>query len=140
MRGAKNTGYAGDAADIPMREPSASKWPPPMSNYFVLNAAAYAGRISQNNDGRSVAEQQGVSGSLLEAYRELIAARKTNVALRRGGYAPVAASVASVWAFVRDHQDQQVLVAINVSGSSRTLTLDLGDFGSPAARPSRPTC
>ena len=130
MRGTKNTGYAGDAADIPMREPF--KWNavagPPMSNYFVLNAAAYAGRISRNNDGRSVAEQQGVSGSLWEAYRELIAARKASVALRRGGYAPVAASAASVWAFVRDHADQQVLVAINVSGSSRTLTLDLGDF------------
>jgi len=130
MRGAKNTSYSGDAADIPMREPF--KWNavagPPMSNYFVLNAAAYAGRISRNNDGRSVAEQQGVSGSLLEAYRELIAARRASVALRRGGYAPVAASAASVWAFVRDHADQQVLVAINVSGSSRTLTLDLGDF------------
>lgn len=111
-----------------MREPF--KWSavagPPMSNYFVLNAAAYAGRVSQNNDGRSVAEQQGVSGSLLEAYRELIAARKASVALRRTGYAPVTASAASVVA--RDHQDQQVLVAINVSGSARTLTLDLGDF------------
>ena len=46
MRGAKNTGYSGDAADIPMREPF--KWNavagPPMSNYWILNGPAYAGR------------------------------------------------------------------------------------------------
>ncbi|MBU0740843.1 alpha-glucosidase C-terminal domain-containing protein [bacterium] len=130
MRGAKNTGYTGDAADIPMREPF--KWNavagPPMSNYFALNAAAYAGRISQDNDGRSVEEQLGVPGSLLEAYRELIAARRDHVALRRGGYAPVTASSGAVWAFVRDHADQQVLVAINVDGSAKNMALDLGDF------------
>jgi hypothetical protein len=130
MRGVKNTSYTGDAADIPMREPF--KWSavagPPMSNYYVLNAAAYAGRISRDNDGRSVQEQAGVSGSLLETYRDLIAARRGSVALRRGGYAPIGNNSTAVWSFVRDHADQQVLVAINVRGSGQTLTLDLGDF------------
>jgi alpha-amylase len=133
MRGAKNTTYSGDAADIPMREPF--KWNavagPPMSNYHVLNAAAYAGRIERDNDGRSVQEQLNVSGSLLEAYRQLIAARKSSVALRRGTYQPVAVSDGGVWAFVRDHADQQVLVVINVTGSARFCQLDLGAFGIP---------
>jgi glycosidase len=133
MRGAKNTSYSGDAADIPMREPF--KWNavdgPPMSNYDVLNAAAYAGRISQDNDGRSVEEQDGVAGSLLEAYRELIALRTANVALRRGGYQPVPASDGGVWAFVRDHADQQVLVAINATGGAVFGQLDLGAFEIP---------
>lgn len=133
MRGAKNTTYSGDAADIPMREPF--KWNavagPPMSNYHVLNAAAYAGRIARNNDGRSVQEQLNVPGSLLEAYRQLIAARRSSVALRRGTYQPVAVSDGGVWAFVRDHADQQVLVVINVTGSARFCQLDLGAYGIP---------
>lgn len=133
MRGTKNTGYPGDAADIPMREPF--KWNavagPPMSNYFVLNAPAYNGRVSQNNDGRSVEEQTGVSGSLLETYRALIAARRGSVALRRGGYAAVAASHSAIWAFVRNHAEQQVLVAINVSGATRNFTLNLAAYEIP---------
>jgi glycosidase len=133
MRGAKNTAYSGDAADIPMREPF--KWNaiagPPMTNYDVLNAAAYAGRISQNNDGRSVQEQLNVPGSLLEAYRQLIAARKSSVALRRGAYQPVTASDGGVWAFVRDHADQQVLVVINVTGGARNIQLDLAGYDIP---------
>ncbi|MBU2501042.1 alpha-glucosidase C-terminal domain-containing protein [bacterium] len=133
MRGAKNTSYSGDAADIPMREPF--KWNavvgPPMSDYDVLNAAAYAGRIAQDNDGRSVEEQLNVPGSLLEAYRQLIAVRKGSVALRRGGYHPVAASDGGVWAFARAHDDQQVLVVINVTGGARSFRLDLGGFAIP---------
>ncbi|MGD8453565.1 MAG: alpha-amylase family glycosyl hydrolase [Phycisphaerae bacterium] len=133
MLGVKNGGYTGDAADIPMREPF--KWNavagPPMSNYFVLNGPAYAGRYEQNHDGRSVEEQLGVPGSLLETYRTLIAARKDNIALRRGTYHAVLVNNTAVWAFVRYHADQQVLVAINLSGSAVTPALDLSDFEIP---------
>ncbi len=134
MRGAKNPSYPGDAADIPMREPF--KWKavagPPMSNYDAANPAVLAGRISQDHDGRSVEEQEGVSGSLLEAYRDLVGARRDNIALRRGGYHPVLVSSGAVWSFVRAHDDQQILVAINVSGAPQFLELDLGDFYIPA--------
>jgi len=133
MRGAKTSAYGGDASDIPMREPF--KWNavagPPMSNYDALHAAAFAGRVSQNHDGRSVEEQYGVSGSLLTAYRQLISLRTNNVALRRGGYHPVPATDGGVWAFVRDHDDQQVLVVINVTGGARSFALDLGGFDIP---------
>jgi alpha-amylase len=130
MLGSKNPDFTGDAADIPMREPF--KWNavagPPMSDYFVLNQEAYVQRYSRDHDGRSVQEQLGVSGSLLEAYRSLIQVRRDNIALRRGGYAPVACASEAVWAFVRDHADQQVLVAINLSGSAQATSLDLADF------------
>ena len=76
-------------------------------------------------------EQQGVSGSLLETYRQLIAARKASVALRRGAYLPVTVDDGAVWAFVRDHADQQVLVVINVGGSAKTCHLDLASYGIP---------
>lgn len=132
MRGAKAT-FGSDANDIPMREPF--KWfataAAPMSNYYVLNTAAYNGRTSQNNDGRSVQEQQGVAGSVLETYRSLIWARRNSVALRRGDYTAVTNSSPAVWSFVRTHADQQVLVAINLSGVSVATSLNLGAFGIP---------
>ena len=133
MRGAKNFSYSGDAVDIPFREPF--KWNavagPPMSNYYLLNTPAYLGSVSQDNDGRSVEEQEGVPGSLLETYRELIAARRGSSALTEGAYYPVSNSSSQVWAFVRASQTQQVLVVANLANGSRTAALDLSEFTVP---------
>lgn len=123
--------FGSDANDIPMREPF--KWNaiagPPMSNYWTLNAQAYNNRYSTNNDGRSVEEQLGVSGSLLEAYKSLIALRKSHVALRRGDYFPVSVSTSRVWCFLRYAEGEEtLLIAINVHGSPHTFNADLGDF------------
>ncbi len=133
MRGAKDGSLGSDASDIPMREPF--KWNavagPPMSNYYAANPGAYAASVSHDHDGRSVEEQLGVPGSLLEAYRQLIGIRADNVALRRGAYLPVTTTSMRAWAFVRDHPDQQVLVAVNVSGSPASFTADLSAYGIP---------
>ncbi len=133
MRGTTGN-FGSDANDIPHREPF--KWNAvagaPMSNYFVLNTSAYNARVEQNNDGRSVQEQQGVSGSLLETYRALIAARKASVALRRGTYLPVGNTSSRVWSFVRQETGvggQSVVVAINLSGSALTTAVNLSAFG-----------
>ncbi len=133
MTGTKQN-YGSDANDIPMREPF--KWNAvagaPMSNYFVRNSQAYNNRFSQNNDGRSVQEQQGVSGSLLEHYKTLIALRKDNAALRRGTYNPVTASGGKVWAFIKHHAPAQtLLVAINVGNSTQNTSLNLSSFTVP---------
>ena len=129
MLGTKGN-YGSDANDIPMREPF--KWNavagPPMSNYWILNAQAYNNAFSQNNDTRSVEEQEGVNGSLLESYRDLIGVRLASEALRRGSYIEIPASSSRIWAFVRQSPGQDVLVAINVSNSSRTFTLDLSSL------------
>ncbi len=130
MRGT-TASYGSDANDIPHREPF--KWNavagPPMSNYFVLNSGAYNGRVEQNNDGRSVAEQQGVAGSLLETYRALIAARRGSIALRQGNSIPVANTSSHVWSFVRQHANQTVLAVHNLSGAAVTTRVNLGVFG-----------
>ncbi len=129
MRGTKNTSYTGDASDIPMREPF--KWlavtGPPMSNYFAANSAAYNGRVEQNNDGRSVQEQQGISGSLLEEYKRLIAARKSRTALKKGKYIPITTPSTRVWSFLRYDaaSTQTVLVVINLYAQQVSTTLDL---------------
>jgi len=87
MLGVKQS-YGSDANDIPMREPF--KWlavaGPPMTNYWALNPQAFGAPFSSNNDGRSVEEQDGVPGSLLETYKQLIAVRHASEALRRGDF------------------------------------------------------
>ena len=136
MRGTKRE-WGTDANDIPMREPF--KWNavagPPMTDYWMLNAQAYAARSEQDHDGRSVEEQQGVAGSLLETYRGLIRARREHVALRRGGYTEVPNSSAAVWAFARQAARREtLLVAINLSGSAVVTGLDLSAFAVTAGR------
>jgi len=133
MLGTKQS-YGSDADDIPMREPF--KWNavagPPMSNYFVLNSAAYNNRFSQNNDGRSVQEQEGVAGSLLETYRTLIAARKDHVALRRGTYVPVTNNNNRVWSFLRHAPGQEtLLVVMRVRNTSSATTFNLANLTIP---------
>lgn len=133
MLGVKGN-WGSDANDIPMREPF--KWNavagPPMSNYSILNNQAYTNRYSQDNDGRSVQEQTGVSGSVLETYRTLIAARKANVALKYGEYIPVTSSSGFVWSFLRYAPGEQtLLVAHRVASSSSTPTFSLGGLTIP---------
>jgi glycosidase len=132
MRGTKAS-FGGDANDIPLREPF--KWNavagPPMSNYWILNSAAYNGRTARDNDGRSVEEQEGVAGSLLEEYRILIAARHDHVALRRGSYHAVTNSSTKVWSFLRYAEGEQtLLVAINLS-TATNATLNLANLTIP---------
>jgi len=123
----KKADYGGDANDIPMREPM--KWNAvagaPMTNYFAQSATAYGKRLSRDHDGRSVEEQAGVAGSLLETYRSLIRVRRESVALRRGEYTPIPASDPAVWSFVRGTAEQTVLVTINLSGKAVTVSVDL---------------
>ena len=124
--------WGSDANDIPRREPF--KWNAvagaPMSNYFAQNSSAYNARLSQNNDGRSVQEQQGVPGSLLETYRALIGVRKNSVAIKKGTYTAFSAGSAGLYACLR-HADaahggpQGVLVLINMSGASVSTSVNL---------------
>jgi hypothetical protein len=119
-----------------MREPF--KWNavagPPMSNYFVLNAQAYNNRTSQNNDGRSVQEQDGVAGSLFETYKTLIATRKDRIALRRGAYTSVTNNSQAVFSFLRhmpELSQDTLFVAIRVNSFSGSPTFDLSDTDIP---------
>ncbi len=124
-----------DADDIPMREPF--KWKAvagaPMSNYPAIVAGTAPPTYAANNDGRSVEEQKGVAGSILETYKSLIAVRRNSIALRRGAYIPVSCPNAGVYAFVRHDAAETVLVAINLNSTTTASTLDLSGFALPAA-------
>jgi len=116
MRGRK-ANYGGDANDLHLREPF--KWTsaqgPPMSGYMRLHTKAWENRVSRDHDARSVQEQDGVPGSLLEEYRKLINVRRATPALRRGEYLPIAATPPQIWAFLRRTPDQTVLVVLNLA-------------------------
>jgi glycosidase len=124
MRG-KSAKFGGDANDLPRREPM--KWKavpgPPMSNYLALHEAAYEKRYEHDHDGRSVEEQDGTTGSLLELYRELARVRTSDPALRRGKYEPLPCSSKAVWRFrmTLEPASQRVEVAINLSGKQVSL-------------------
>jgi len=139
MTGTKQS-YGSDADDIPMREPM--KWNAvagaPMSNYWLkaTNSLVRTNSFSKNNDGKSVQEQSGVPGSLLETYRTLGMLRKNNVAIRRGIYNAVPASGGKVWAFTRDHNPvggprQTLLVAINLGSAAQNTSLNFAGYTVP---------
>ncbi len=124
-----------DANDIPRREPF--KWRaedgPPMSDYWALSARVKASRASRDHDGRSVEEQAGSEGSLLEAYRELIELRRTHAVLRRGDYTAIEVAHPGVWAFTRALGESQAVVAINLTGEA--VRADLPVVGEVDLRP-----
>ncbi len=88
--------------------------------------------LNSNYQAWNVAGQTGDPASLLSAYRRLIAARNGSAALRRGRYYGVPATDGGVVAFLREHEGERVLVAINVAGeaaSGVTLSLPPGLVG-----------
>ncbi len=129
MLGYRTSSCGTDSNDIPVREPF--KWNAvsgyPMSNYIAEDQCSLV-PYSQDNDGRSVEEQIGVAGSPLENYRYLIQLRKDNVALRRGSYHPILNNREPVWAFLRKHDEQTLIVVINLSDRALYVDLDMSEF------------
>ncbi|MEO1075433.1 MAG: alpha-amylase family glycosyl hydrolase [Bacteroidota bacterium] len=79
-------------------------WHPLNSNYRTWNVDG------QTND----------DASMLSHYRRLVHARNASPALRRGAYFAAPASSGSVMAFVRETDDDAVLVLINASESAQS--------------------
>ena len=69
--------------------------------------------------------------SILSFYKQLLALRRDNPALRNGSYAPVDRENPFVLAFLRKNagQGEAVLVVLNMSGETRTINLNLGPEG-----------
>ena len=75
----------------------------------------------------NVATQVGDGNSLLTTYRDLIAYRATSNALRFGTTTVLATSAPELFAVLRSHEDDHVLVLLNLSGREVTdYSLDLG--------------
>ncbi|HEY1987063.1 MAG TPA: alpha-glucosidase [Terracidiphilus sp.] len=67
--------------------------------------------------------------SILNAYKRLLALRKTNIALRDGTQESLNDEDPDVFAFVRRNGDSTVLVALNMSDHEKTVSFHLQDKG-----------
>ena len=67
--------------------------------------------------------------SIFNAYKKLLALRKTNEALRDGMQEDIDEKDPNVYAFLRKAGDKTVLVALNMSGKPQTVNLDWDSKG-----------
>ncbi len=124
MAGTRRKG-ATDANDIPVREPF--KWKavagPPMTDYWQASPHAVKDAFSRDNDGRSVEEQEGKAGSLLEMYRRLITLRKSSRTLRDGDYLALRVAEEGAFVFMRQKDQEILLVAMNLKDEPVTVRI-----------------
>ncbi|HPF94747.1 MAG TPA: alpha-amylase family glycosyl hydrolase, partial [Tenuifilaceae bacterium] len=82
--------------------------------------------ISVNSDytTKNVEAQKADPNSLWNHYRKLISIRNDNISLRQGNYKPVQSSNSSVFAFVRQHADELILVVSNL-GNTKVASVSL---------------
>jgi neopullulanase len=73
---------------------------------------------------------------LLRTTKDLIALRKSSVALRRGSFRTLYAKEA-LYVMAREHEDERFIVAFNVSAKQVRLELELGDAGQSLEGPYR---
>jgi len=81
-----------------------SPWRPPMADYNEKN----------------VQDQQLDPTSLWRKYQELIATRNTQSALRTGNYRTVQSDQSAIYSFIRQDEQQQILVVANLSSTETT--------------------
>ncbi|MEM9022874.1 MAG: alpha-amylase family glycosyl hydrolase, partial [Bacteroidota bacterium] len=82
---------------------------------------------------KNIAAQQADSGSLWHTYRNLIAIRNGQTALRQGNYQPVESAAEPVFAFLRYTDQERVMVAANLEDSvQQDAALTLEFSGLPA--------
>lgn len=79
----------------------------------------------------NVATEEGEPNSLLNWYKQLIALRRSDVALRDGSMRTLPNTDADVLAYVRSAGDHHVVVAMNMSATAKTLSLSPKDLGAP---------
>lgn len=72
---------------------------------------------------RNVAAQLGDPDSILALYRRMLTYRKGSTALQIGSYRPLDTSASGVFTYLREHDGQRVLVALNFTGKPWRLAL-----------------
>ncbi len=81
--------------------------------------------VNSDSRTRNVADQTGDSNSILEHYRTLLRIRRSRSALSVGDYVPLTAD-GSLIAYLRRHQQDEVLVVLNLSDTNQRM--DLSQF------------
>ncbi len=76
-----------------------------------------------SRDGRSVAEQTGRPGSVLETWKAMLALRRTEPALQLGGMTLPERDHAQVLTWRRDHEGRSLRTLVNLSARKATIEL-----------------
>jgi alpha-glucosidase len=85
--------------------------------------------IPANHMMINVATEEAQPDSLLNWYKQIIALRRNNPALRDGTMAMIPSTDADVLAYVRSFGTSHVVVAMNMSAQPKTLALSPADLG-----------
>src|SRR5581483_2583456 len=78
---------------------------------------------------RNVETESKEGNSIYNFYKELLALRKSNAALRDGDYETLNPDDPNVLSFLRKTNGDAVIVALNMSGKERTVSFDLKKEG-----------
>jgi len=82
----------------------------------------------------NVAAESKNPDSIFNAYKRLLALRKSDAALRDGSYEALNENDPNVFAFLRRSGDRTVLVALNMSAKPRKVAFHLGGLGVKGTR------
>ena len=84
---------------------------------------------------QNVANQEKDPDSILSFYKKLLKLRHTNNELMNGSYVPINQHDPNVLSYLRVHEDQAVLVSLNMSGSPQKVNYELKKNGFASAKP-----
>lgn len=116
-----------DGNDIPRRE--AFEWYKSVEGkgmaIWYKNTGPWWDKTNlKGDDGISLEEQLSDSNSLFHHYKQLIQIRQSKAALHKGAYAHVSNNNEKVFSFLRTYNNEQVLVAINLSAEEQELAFE----------------
>ena len=120
MLGRPRGEYKSDEKDIGDREAfewSATTEARGQANWYKGPKSYWTERFAKDNDGISVAEEDGDCRSLLNHYRRLLKLRKANPALRSGGQR-VLATASDILAVERSGSGEDLLIVANLSAEA----------------------
>ena len=109
-------GMTGVKPDEQIRTPM--QWTAAAGAGFTTGTPWYA--VNSDYTAKNVAAQQAVPTSLWQHYRTLIGLRQTENTLTKGNFVAVDASSPALFAYVRQYQNETVLVIINTGAAALT--------------------
>ncbi|MEO6077192.1 MAG: alpha-amylase family glycosyl hydrolase [Candidatus Andersenbacteria bacterium] len=74
----------------------------------------------------NVEAQRKDPASMFNLYRHLIRTRKNSSAILRGRYVPVDSRNKNVFAYIREYEQERMLIAVNFSEELQTVSFDFG--------------
>jgi glycosidase len=109
-------GMAGQSPDPDRRRPM--QWTNGLNAGFTTGLPWHT--INNNYPDYNVTTQQGDTDSIWNQYQKLIKIRTQQQALRKGTYHPFEASTSVILAFMRQFENEAVIVIANFSSAERT--------------------